>query len=138
MEQVKQFSLANAIGFLFGQPEQLSTERVRLLVTAIVHTVLTPVMTALLAACQEGSAGDVVSLIKERGGDPNLPLGPGGGGPLHHAVGGGHAHLVTLLLSHPDIDPNIVNSEGMTPVHLAASQGRDKIVRLMGKNLKHS
>ena len=93
-------------------------------------------MTSLLSACQEGSAQDVVSLLQEQGGDPNLPLGPGGGGPLHHAVAAGHAHLVSLLLSHvPGIEPNMVNTEGMTPVHLAASQGRDKIVRLMGREI---
>ena len=89
-------------------------------------------MTGLLAACVEGSARDVVTILGEQSGDPNLPLGPGGGGPLHHAVAAGHAHLVSLLLSHPGIDPNMVNTDGMTPVHLAASQGRDKIVRLMG------
>ena len=89
-------------------------------------------MAGLMAACQEGSARDVVTILSGHHADPNLPLGPGGGGPLHHAVAAGHTHLVTLLLSHPGIDPNMVNSEGVTPVHLAASQGRDKIVRLMG------
>ena len=77
--------------------------------------------------------GDVVSILQSHKGDPNLPLGPGGGGPLHQAVGAGHAHLVTLLLSHPNIDPNMADSAGVTPVHLAASQGRDKIVRMMGR-----
>ena len=91
-------------------------------------------MTGLLAACVEGSARDVVTILEEQSADPNLPLGPGGGGPLHHAVAAGHAHLVSLLLSHPGIDPNMVNTDGMTPVHLAASQGRDKIVRLMGRS----
>ena len=102
----------------------------------IVHSIRREVcaMTSLLAACQEGGAQDMVRLLQEQGRDPNLPLGPGGGGPLHHAVAAGHAHLVSLLLSHvPGIDPNMVNSEGMTPVHIAASQGRDKIVRLMGR-----
>ena len=40
--------------------------------------------------------------------------------------------MVSLLLSHPHIDPNILDRTGMTPIHLACSQGRDKIVRFMG------
>ena len=68
---------------------------------------------------------------------------------LHHAVSSGHAHLVTtahclhcyintvtlqvsLLLTHPATDPNQPDPGGVTPVHLAALQGRDKIIRLMG------
>ena len=39
---------------------------------------------------------------------------------------------MSLLLSHPATDPNQPDPGGVTPVHLAALQGRDKIIRLMG------
>ena len=39
---------------------------------------------------------------------------------------------MSLLLSHPATDPNQADPGGVTPVHLAALQGRDKIIRLMG------
>ena len=52
-------------------------------------------------------------------------------GLLHTAVSAGHTHLVQLLLSHPSTDPDLQDAAGLTAVHLACSQGRDKLVRMM-------
>ena len=96
---------------------------------------------SLVAAVREGDTAAVVELLQGAGHCPAQLL--------HHAVSSGHAHLVTtaqhhccyintvtlqvsLLLSHPATDPNQPDPGGVTPVHLAALQGRDKIIRLMG------
>ena len=100
---------------------------------------------SLVAAVRDGDTAAVVELLQGAGHCPAQLL--------HHAVSSGHAHLVTtaqhtvstvicyintvtlqvsLLLSHPATDPNQPDPGGVTPVHLAALQGRDKIIRLMG------
>ena len=87
---------------------------------------------SLLGACRDGNTSLVMSLLQEHqtAAHPNMLLQ--GSGLLHHAVDCGHIDMVSLLLSHPHIDPNILDRTGMTPIHLACSQGRDKIVRFMG------
>ena len=90
----------------------------------------------IFTACREGNTGAVVSLLQQPGGDPNV--GEDGQPLLHLAVAGGHADVVRLLLSHPDLQVNRTDSAGLTGLHLACSQGRDKIVRILGgKTVRH-
>ena len=89
---------------------------------------------SLLGACRDGNTELVMNLLQEHettAVHPNMLLQ--GSGLLHHAVDAGHPDMVLLLLSHPRIEANIQDGAGMTPIHLACSQGRDKIVRIMGR-----
>ena len=88
----------------------------------------------IITACREGNTGAVVSLLQETGGDPNV--GEDGQPLLHLAVQGGHTDLVRLLLSHPRLKVNRTDSGGLTALHLACSQGRDKLVRIIGGNYR--
>ena len=63
-----------------------------------------------------------------------VKTGCGTDGALH-STSASYIHTtlqVSLLLTHPATDPNQADPGGVTPVHLAALQGRDKIIRLMG------
>ena len=86
----------------------------------------------IITACREGNTGAVVSLLQETGGDPNV--GEDGQPLLHLAVQGGHTDLVRLLLGHPRLEVNRPDSGGLTALHLACSQGRDKLARIIGGN----
>ena len=86
----------------------------------------------IFTACREGNTGAVVSLLQEPGGDPNV--GEAGQPLLHLAVQSGHTDLVRLLLSHPGLEVNRADSAGLTALHLACSQGRDKLARIIGGN----
>ena len=82
----------------------------------------------LMSACRDGDVAAVVNHLQTH--DVNVTQA--GSSVLHQAVICGHVDMVSLLLSHPHIDPNMVDGAGMTPLHLACSQGRDKLVRLLG------
>ena len=94
---------------------------------------------SLLGACRDGNTDLVMNLLQQHhqtsAVHPNMLLQ--GSCLLHHAVDSGHPDMVSLLLSHPMIDANITDGAGMTPIHLACSQGRDKIVRIMGRSHKY-
>ena len=87
---------------------------------------------SLVSACRDGNTAALISCLQQPTADVNVVTA--GGGLLHHAVSAGHTHMVSLLLSHPCIQPNLQDPAGLTAVHLACSQGRDKLVRMMIKS----
>jgi len=50
---------------------------------------------------------------------------------LHAACYKGHDSVVSILLAHPDIDPNLKNKFGDTPFLFACFYGRTSCVRLL-------
>eukprot|EP01130_Rhizamoeba_saxonica_P001452 TRINITY_DN1130_c0_g1_i2.p1 TRINITY_DN1130_c0_g1~~TRINITY_DN1130_c0_g1_i2.p1 ORF type:complete len:143 (-),score=31.94 TRINITY_DN1130_c0_g1_i2:32-460(-) len=48
-----------------------------------------------------------------------------GNTPLHYACAGGHPGAVEILLGAPNVDINITNFQGDTPLHRAASKPSD-------------
>ena len=51
--------------------------------------------------------------------------------PLHEAAEAGQLGSVGRLLLEAGTDPNAVNEDGETPLHLAAYQGHEVVVRLL-------
>jgi hypothetical protein len=88
----------------------------------------------LLAAAQNGYA-DCVSLLLDKGAEPNRFNGRDGAFPLLWAAGHGHTDCVRLLLDN-GADPNGVNEKnGTFPLLVAAQNGHAGCVRLL---LDHS
>jgi ankyrin repeat protein len=51
--------------------------------------------------------------------------------PLHHAIHNGDVAMAELLLSAPRIDVNCRDSEGRTPLHIAAAKNGVEMVRIL-------
>jgi len=51
--------------------------------------------------------------------------------PLSWAVQNNHADIVRLLLSREDIQPDLPDSEGQTPLYLACNSGNEEVVGLL-------
>ena len=54
---------------------------------------------------------------------PNIKDHRAGNTPLHEAAKNGHTEIVTMLLAHQDINPNLRNDAGFTPLQLAMQGG---------------
>jgi len=50
---------------------------------------------------------------------------------LFIACGSGHVSVVSILLAHPDIDPNLKERDGNTPLLIACLSGRTSCARLL-------
>ena len=69
------------------------------------------------------------NLFRSIGIDPNLTFD---GIPLLLAAAeGGHEKVVNILLSHPEIDPNLPAKSGVTPLLLAAQNGHFSVVNTL-------
>jgi len=55
---------------------------------------------------------------------------------LHAACWNGHDSVVSILLVHPDIDPNLKNKGGNTPFTWACWNGHSSCVRLLLQDLR--
>jgi len=73
---------------------------------------------------------DIVKLLLDHGGSPNLVLG--NLSPIHQASLDDHATLVALLLNR-GADANLENGALRTPLHLAAFNGSADAVPLLLK-----
>ncbi|XP_054756635.2 uncharacterized protein LOC129262534 [Lytechinus pictus] len=86
----------------------------------------------LVQAINDEHLSRAATLLKE-GACPNLLLPAEGVTPFHLAVGCDSRHaleLTTLFLQH-NADPNVRSTEGLTPVHVAASWGRFQALELL-------
>ena len=87
---------------------------------------------ALVKACEAGEFESAHELLSQ-GADVNFVRQPFGWTPLTSALFGKHQRLVQLLLDTPDIDVDMPNSGGMTPLHMACdtqnTSAIDKIIQ---------
>ena len=51
--------------------------------------------------------------------------------PLHAASAGGHETVVKLLLGREDLQTNLKDNLGRTPLLWAGAKGRDNVVKLL-------
>lgn len=104
--------------------------------------IIRPGRTALHFAASKSSdmAVRIVENLLKKGANPGLPTRFGGNTPLHYAVQGGSAEIVTKLLLHKPkqqkpADPNTPNYSGMTALHKAvAVPGSEAIVEALLQN----
>jgi len=55
---------------------------------------------------------------------------------LYAACENGHDSVVSILLAHPDIDPNLKDEYGITPFMTACYNGNPSCVRLLLQDLR--
>lgn len=72
----------------------------------------------------------LVRALLEAGADPNLADPACGLTVLHDAARGGFADTVRELLEH-GADANLLDAWGNLPLHLAAGEGHQEVVRLL-------
>ncbi|KAL2866240.1 ankyrin repeat domain-containing protein [Aspergillus lucknowensis] len=75
--------------------------------------------TLLMYAARAGW-GNFVSLLLERGADPNKRTGSSGQTALFYAIAGDQDAILQLLLSREDVDRNIQDTQGRSPLLWAA------------------
>ena len=82
---------------------------------------------ALLTAARDNDFVKVQELVGKKT-CPNIQDSVYERTALHLAANGGYLNIVTALLGHDDIDPNIQDTLGYTALHLAANEGYLNIV----------
>ncbi|XP_072167071.1 uncharacterized protein [Diadema setosum] len=90
----------------------------------------------LVEAVTDENVSLIISLLEEGSAAPNLILPSEGVSPFHLAVGSEsrHALHMTLLFLEHGGDPNVRSTEGLTPVHVAASWGRFQALEVLLRN----
>ena len=73
---------------------------------------------------------EIVSSAIAAGANVNVQEPGSGSTPLHFAVARGYSNVVEALLER-GCDPNLKNSVGMTPIMVAANQGRSELTMLL-------
>ena len=84
----------------------------------------------LLQACTIGDLSLTRSLLWN-GASIDCTEAASGDTPLHLACRFGHHLILEVLLVHPRVSPNLINSDGKTPCYLACEEGRAKMVALL-------
>merc|ERR1719357_2233712 len=87
----------------------------------------------LKVAVQQGQADKLEQILQIEGIDPNSKIGRSitSHTPLTKVIEDGRLDLVNLLLSHPDVNPNTLGSDGFTPLALAIVKSQTDIVRAL-------
>lgn len=80
-----------------------------------------------LVSASSGGHLDVVTLLMRQRGEPRSVLTTS----LCAASAGGHFNVITHLLSHTAVEAHLPDSEGSTPLHHAAKNGRVEVVRML-------
>lgn len=65
---------------------------------------------------------------------PDSLRGPSGEPPILYAITKGHKELLKYLLSLPDIDPNMADRSGSTPLHEVINSESFPMLELLGKH----
>ena len=88
--------------------------------------------TALGWAAVYGHTNVACRILAHRTADVNLRSGPHDAWtPLMLGVCEGHDSIVSLLLLHPETDPNLAESHGESPVYCAALKNHARIMRML-------
>ena len=87
----------------------------------------------LFDAADNGRAKEVKSILRK---NPSLNVnwkneGESAWTALYAACENGHDSVVSILLAHPDIDPNLKDEYGITPFMTACYNGNPSCVRLL-------
>ncbi|XP_046391014.1 ankyrin repeat domain-containing protein 29 [Ischnura elegans] len=90
--------------------------------------------TPLFKAAHKGHLDVVEELLKYK---PNLGLLPNGESALHAAVLFGHTQVAKLLIK-AGADPNLHNSDGITPCKLSQQAGHRDILKIFGHTTSRS
>lgn len=85
--------------------------------------------TPLHFAAEAGHHRVIERLLEDSRTNPNIRVGEQTA--LHLAVRNRNGECVRILLEKGLADPNLVNSKGVTPIHVAASTGQKEMVRLV-------
>jgi len=85
---------------------------------------------ALHLASERGDRS-MVTLLLQRGADPNMQCERRRQTALHRAAWAGSARVAMRLLSHSRIDPNIHDARGRTPLHVAAEYAHSAVIRVL-------
>lgn len=91
--------------------------------------------TALHVAAKSGHAF-IIGTLLDHTPDPVGSLGllnDAGDAPLHVAARAGETEIIRILISVPDVDPNMTTAEGDTAVHIAAGEGWIQVVHELFK-----
>lgn len=86
---------------------------------------------ALFEASKRGRTEIVSLLLQQEGICVNYKDGPSESTPLTLAAGRGHVGVVQLLLAHPIIDVNALDTYGRTPLMHAARERRTEVVKAL-------